>query len=968
MQPASPVASTCPNCGGALEETSGGQLGCMICLLRAGIGSEEELQQDSTHEASEGDGHFGVYEIDRREDGSLYELGRGAMGVTYRATDTTLQRKVALKIIKIDVGERSADARERFMREARAAAALRHENIATVYQFGIREETGQYFYAMELIEGETLDERVHRAGPLNARSTVAIAQQVTYALTAAEKHGLVHRDLKPANLMLISPNVETAGTDRVVPSTATPRRGYNAADAPVAASLRRGTHLKDEKLLVKIIDFGVAKALHAQTGPQSLTHERFVGTPAFASPEQFEHSALDVRSDIYSLGETLWFALTGKAPFAGRSVDEIHRAQQSNLLPIEQLKAAHVPSPLRSLLESMLALEPASRPGTRALAARLQRCSPEARSKRRTRVAFAAAAILILGASALLVFQPPRIQQNAPLNPAPDKSIAVLPFENLSRDPDNVYFADGVQDEILTRLASLADLKVINRTSVMQYKSGSARDLRKIGHQLGVARVVEGSVQRAGNRVRVNAQLIDVSTNLALWGQTYDRDLADVFAIQSEIATSIARQLQASLSAREKTAIERAPTNDITAFELYARAKDLLASRNAKANLLEATDLLNQAVARDPSFFKAYCLLAWTHDLLYFFGHDHTPARLALAEAAIETAFRLHPDGGEAHLARARNLYEGYLDYDAALAELEVAAKTLPNSASVFELKGYIERRQGKQEEAVRSLERAIDLDPRNSYMLQQIALSYRLLHRFAEQKSVLDRALAIDPNNVDIQLERAAVDFYWKADSRPLHQMVDSIRTTNPAATQDIAEYWLFYALAERDAAAARNAVIAAGENPALTDETVNFSRSFMEGVIARMTKDDAEAHAAFTAARTEQQKILQSPESYGPALCVLGLIDAGLGRKEEALREGRRAVELLPVEKDAIHGIGMVEYFAMIAGWAGDKDLACQQLAIAIRPPSPLNYGNLKLLPFWDPLRGDPRFEKIVASLAPK
>jgi tetratricopeptide (TPR) repeat protein len=479
--------------------------------------------------------------------------------------------------------------------------------------------------------------------------------------------------------------------------------------------------------------------------------------------------------------------------------------------------------------------------------------------------------------------------------------------------------------------------------------------------------VVEGSVQRSGNRVRVNAQLVDARTDAHLWAQTYDRDLADVFAIQSEIAKAIADQLQARLSAREKTVIELAPTNDVTAFELYARA-DLLVSRNAKGNLLEAADLLNQAVARDPSFFKAYCLLAWTHDLLYFFGHDHTPARLALAEAAIDAAFRLHPDAGEAHLARARNLYEGYLDYGAALAELEIAAKTLPNSASVFELKGYIERRQGKQEEAVRSLERAIDLDPRNSYMLQQIALSYRLLHRFAEQKSVLDRALAIDPNNVDIKLERAAVEFYWKADPRPLHQMVDSIRTTNPASTQDIAEYWLFYALAERDATAARNAVLAAGENPAFTDETVNLSRSFMEGVIARMTKDDAGARTAFTAARAEQQKILQSPESYGPALCVLGLIDAALGSKEEALRQGRRSVELLPIEKDAIHGTGMVEYFAMIAAWVGEKDLACEQLAIAVRPPSPLTYGHLKLLPHWDPLRGDPRFEQIVASLAPK
>jgi serine/threonine protein kinase len=298
MQPAPPAVSTCPICGGVLEETSGGGLGCMICLLRAGIGSEEEVPQVSTHEELEGGEHFGVYEVDRHEDGSLYELGRGAMGVTYRATDTTLKRKVALKIIKIDVAKRSVEARERFMREARAAAALRHENIATVHQFGIREDTGQYFYAMELIEGETLEERVHRYGPLDARTTIDVAQQVTSALVAAEKQGLVHRDLKPANLMLVSPDGEKTDVTS-----------------------------NNKKLLVKIIDFGLAKAVDTQTDPKSLTHERFVGTPAFASPEQFEHSSVDVRSDIYSLGETLWFALIGKTPFTGHSVEEIHRAQ-----------------------------------------------------------------------------------------------------------------------------------------------------------------------------------------------------------------------------------------------------------------------------------------------------------------------------------------------------------------------------------------------------------------------------------------------------------------------------------------------------------------------------------------------------------------------------------------------------------------------------------------------------------------
>ena len=378
----------------------------MSCLLRAGIGSEEEVAQDSTPDALGGSTRFGVYEIDCHADGSLYELGRGAMGVTYRATDTSLQRKVALKIIKTDIAERSADARERFVREARAAAALRHENIATVYQFGMRQETAQYFYAMELIEGETLDQRVHRAGPLDARSTIGIAQQVTSALAAAEKHGLVHRDLKPANLMLINADdPEVMKTDQA-----------RSKRSRIRAARKSGIPV------VKIIDFGLAKAFYTATDPKSLTHDRFVGTPAFASPEQFAPkafgAALDVRSDIYSLGETLWFALTGKTPFGGRSVDEIHRAQQSNVLPVEQLKAAHVPHRLKSLLESMLAFEPASRPGTSELAARLQRCSPEVRSVRRTRFALAAASLIVLGMSALLVSQLPRIR-NAVLNAAP---------------------------------------------------------------------------------------------------------------------------------------------------------------------------------------------------------------------------------------------------------------------------------------------------------------------------------------------------------------------------------------------------------------------------------------------------------------------------------------------------------------------------------------------------------------------
>src|SRR5437867_5505401 len=446
---------------------------------------------------------------------------------------------------------------------------------------------------------------------------------------------------------------------------------------------------------------------------------------------------------------------------------------------------------------------------------------------------------------------------------APEKSIAVLPFENLSDDKQNAYFAEGVQDEILTDLAKIADLKVISRASVMHYKSGAARNLREIGKELGVAHVVEGSVQRTGNRVRVNAQLVDARTDRHLWGQTYDRDLADVFAIQSEIAKTIADQLQAKLSPREEDAIQRSPTSDISAFDLYARAKNILLtiSSRGKADCLQAVDLLNQAVARDPSFFDAYWQLAYAHDALYFYGLDHTSARLALAEAALQAASRLRPDAGETHLARGQNLYWGYLDYDGALAELEVARQTLPNDARIFRWTGLIQRRQGRWEESTRNLERAAELDPRDiETLVLNVAGNYSLLRRYAEAKQWLARVLAFEPNDADTKVTLAGVDLDWKADTRPLHQMIDSIRGTNPAPPPSIVNDWLICALAERDGTAAKNALIALGENAILFNDNVLFNRAFVEGVIARMTKDDEKARSAFTAARAEQEKIGQA------------------------------------------------------------------------------------------------------------
>jgi len=499
------------------------------------------------------------------------------------------------------------------------------------------------------------------------------------------------------------------------------------------------------------------------------------------------------------------------------------------------------------------------------------------------------------------------------------------------------------------------------------------RNLRQIGNELGVAHVVEGSVQRVGNRVRVNAQLIDARTDAHLWAQTYDRDLADVFAIQSEIAKAIADQLQAKLSPIEKSAIEQPPTTDITAFNLYSHAKNLFltafAGANGRADLLQAADLLKQAVARDPSFFQAYCQLAFTEINIYGIV-DHSPEYLAQAEAALRSAARLRPDAGETHLARARNLYWGYLDYDGALRELEIARQTLPGEDWVFSLKGYIERRHGRWEECIRDLERASELDPRNVLTLQQLALTYEQLRRYAQEKATYERILAFEPNDPVTKSSHAFVELDSKADTRPLHEVTDSIRDLNPAALSSVADNWLLCAFAERDLAAAKSALIALGENSASLGPIadVRFNRPFMEGIIASVAGDDAKVRSAFIAARAEQEKAAQAQPNYGPALCVLGLIDAGLGRKEEALREGRRAVELCPIEKDAFLGAAMVKYLAMIAAWAGEKDLACEQLAITIGRPGDLSYGQLKLMPYWDPLRGDLRFEEIVASLAPK
>ena len=552
----------------------------------------------------------------------------------------------------------------------------------------------------------------------------------------------------------------------------------------------------------------------------------------------------------------------------------------------------------------------------------------------------------------------------------PEKSIAVLPFENRTEEKANAYFADGVQDEILTDLAKIADLKVISRTSVMQYRNTAVRNLREIAQQLGVSHILEGSVQRVANHVRVNAQLIDARNDAHLWGQTYDRDLADVFAIQSEIAKMIADQLQAKLSAAERVAIEKPPTTDLTAYDLYLRAKVLFAGTSdpiySKEKLSQAARLLDEAVARDLDFLLAWCLLAKVHCEIYFQGHDHSPARLELANAAVQIALRLQPDAGEAHLALANYYYHGFRDYGRARTELAIARGTLPNNAEVFEYTGYIDRREGHWEEATRNQERAVELDPRNFFTLQQLAPTYHYLRRYADEARTLDRALTIVPGDPLTRILRAEVALDWRADIKPFQTVLATLIAEDPSVAQGVDHP--NYALCERTAAAAARLLTNYPRDGVVTDYGVNFPHAYWEGVVALWQGDPAKAEAAFTTARSEVEKTVEKQPDFAGALSLLGMIDAGLGRKDKALREGRRACELLPISKDALDGVSLAANLAKICAWIGEKDLAIEQIAAVERVPNDLSYGLLKLDPIWDPLRGDPRFEKIVASLAPK
>jgi eukaryotic-like serine/threonine-protein kinase len=703
-----PSASTvCWACGEPLDAKGD----CVACFLRTALDeSVVETKQLSSLV-------FGDFEVEQRSDGFYWELGHGAMGTTYLAVDKVLRRRVALKVIEVPAVPTSRDAqavRERFLREARAAAALRHPNVAAVYHFGASRDGTHCYYAMELVEGETLEALVRRDGPLNSKVALEIAIQITQALMAATAHGLIHRDLKPGNIMLT-------------------RSGTDAAE-----------------LQAKIIDFGLAKAVADAGGEMDITHGGFVGTPNFASPEQFESGPVDVRSDIYSLGATLWFALTGKTPFAGRSIEEIRRAQKLAALPTEQLKAAHVPPFLRSLLKSMLALEPAGRPGVHDLAARLRGCSGQTSNVRRVRFAIASAVVLILGASAFFIFhslRTPPVAVGSVSNPAVlEKSVAVLPFDNQNRDPDIDYLSDGITESIIHSLSQLSQLKVMARSTVFQYKDKEV-DPRKVGHDLGVGFVVMGRLLQQGDNLTIRTELVNVSDGTEQWGEQYNRKVADVFAVQEEIAKEISENLRLKLSGAERQQLAKRPTENLKAFQYYMQGRSS-AQRRTREDLLTAISYYDRAIEEDRNYALAYAGLADAYANLGAYGYIAPIDGTRKTEKAAREAVALDENLAEAHAALAlANIAFAPSNFQLGDRELRRAIELSPSLALAHSYLGFSLVRQGRLDESLEEMLKARELDPLSPIIARQAAMPYHLKRDYPRALELLRQANELGPS-----------------------------------------------------------------------------------------------------------------------------------------------------------------------------------------------------------------------------
>ena len=591
--------------------------------------------------------------------------------------------------------------------------------------------------------------------------------------------------------------------------------------------------------------------------------------------------------------------------------------------------------------------------------------------------AMVAAAVLIGAAITFVAWWKIRTPHRA-VTVRAEKSIAVLPFENISPNKDDTYFADGVQDEILNNLAKIAQLKVISRTSVMQYRKGSGRDLREIANALGVANVLEGTVRRVGSHIRVSTQLVDARNDHTVWADSYDRDLTDIFTIQSEVAQTIARKLTATLSPEEKKFIERKPTENLAAYDLYLRAKELiaggevaLASGNFEQPLRDSIDLLAQAVELDPKFTLAYCLATHAHDLLYI-TYDPAPTRRSLGDAAIANALRLQPDLADVHLRYAYHLYFCYRDYDRAQVQLAIARPGLPNNSDVVELPGFMDRRQGHFEDAIHQFREALSVDPANPNPISDLAYTLYVTRQFRAAEQVYDQLINLVPNQPVLKVQKAwLITFMRTGDDSAVRAAIAQL----PASTAEergVLSLRLEFAVADRNWAEARKLLdqlkgreIGGEDDSNLGYATVPVPAECYSILVSRL--GGGNANFDFMKTREQLEEKVRASPGNALLLSALGIVDALLSRKEESIEEGRRAVEILPISKDAMDGPGVLANLAVVYAWGNEPDLAFEQLKVLARTPHGVYYGQLKRDQLWTPLRKDPRFAELLAELAP-
>ena len=935
---ATPIVGTCAICGRPLTQV-GPKGECLRCLADLGFSStsQEPGKPKSGRRLTPGSLKYDHFEVEIGADGFPIELGAGAVAITYRARDTVLNSLVALKVIDRKVAAMPG-VRSRFLREARAAAQIRHPNVARVSHYG--EQDGECFYVMQLVEGETLEAKVRREGPISLAVALEIIEQTVRALAAAEKCGVVHRDIKPSNIMLES---DPSGL-----------------------------------MIVKVIDYGIAKVLHpeAEIGAEQ-TQPGFIGTPAFASPEQFApgdgETRVDTRSDIYSLGATLWYLLTGRVPFLAGSMEAI-RAKQEKGLPVEELKTLHVPTQVVSLLKSMLAPDPKDRPqSARELLARVHRCytkfGSEARERRRHSELVAGGVVLVLIAIGLGALLYQRAQSSAQM----ERSIAVLPFENLSPNGEDTYFTVGMQDEITGDLARLAGMRVIGAQSTRSYPPGKPRNLPSIARELGVRHLLEGAVSRESGAMRVSLKLVDTRDSDHPWTEGYERPAKDVFAMQSEITRAIAARLQTRVSSRETAALDLPPTADLRAYDLFLQARAIHFPstefwEGEFADGKRAIELLDEALSRDPNFVPAYCLLARWHDELHFaqlWGpvEERSVNHRGMAEAALEKARRVRPESGLVHLGLAIHALQINRDADEAEIQIQLARQTLPNDAQVESIAGRVSRRQDRWDEAVRNFERAISLEPRDFGLCSLLAGTYRSLRRYQDYERVVGKMISLLPpkgvgvlsiNRAEAELERSA----------------DTTQVQVALAAAPLSDR-LFGALYTRNTAELDR--LLSMPHDAAFGNGITYPDAWFRALTARIRGDNRSAVTQFAMVRPAIEKIASADPTNGVPLSILAIIDAGLGRNEAALTEARHACDLTTFKTNSLAAPTVRCNLAVVYAWAGQKDLAIAELSKLIDRPASFDtlcqpsYGDFRLNPFWDPLRSDPRFEALVQRLAP-